>query len=752
MDYNFNKYQTPLTDELLQSLPKRVSSNLINYIDNVQFIKNLISPNRKTVKEAKKDEDGKVIVDVTNPHIVENMDYFRQAAIHFKKHGCYTNLYPSKNPTSDYYKFWKEEERRWKEGFAREDGEWVTGHHYFYLNYSPILITRIKNKTKSTKDRSKIEGERIKDFPDFWLGDYLFFHYIEQAIKSGSHAKLLKARGMGFSYKLASISPRNMYIFPGQPNFHIASDKTYLLGEKGVYGKVVNCLDHIGENTPFSKLRAINKPLEKQLGYKDEYGIVKGLKSSAYGISIKDNPDKARGVRGPLIHYEEDGIMPNFEKAWNINRKAVEDGNIVYGLMLAGGTGGTEGADFEGSEKLFYNPHAYNIYGIPNVFDLNASGQSNCSFFWGAYMNRALCYNEDGEPDVIKALIEIISDRDVVIKASSDPKTITQKKAEEPIVPQEAVMRVDGTLFPVSDLKDILSEIMPNIKSFISEHWCGKLILNKEGKIKWTNEDSTVIRDYPIKDNLNKEGGIEIFEPPIKNGKGEIPWGRYIAGCDPYDDDHSQTTSLGSTFIFDLLTDRIVAEYTGRPKTAVQYYENVLRLLMYYNAELNYENDKKGLFSYFDRRHALQYLCDTPQILRDMEYMKYTPYGNKSKGTGSGVKINAWGRRLQVDWMFEQAYGEEDGILNMHTIRSIGYLKEAVAWNIDGNFDRVSAMGMLMILREEKAKYQLYLDDDKESNKEEGFWNNYRFGRKNSSIIFKSDRKKNMRELLNKIK
>jgi hypothetical protein len=42
--------------------------------------------------------------------------------------------------------------------------------------------------------------------------------------------------------------------------------------------------------------------------------------------------------------------------------------------MLAGGTGGTEGASFEGSEKLFYNTcSAYNIYGIPNVFDKNAN-------------------------------------------------------------------------------------------------------------------------------------------------------------------------------------------------------------------------------------------------------------------------------------------------------------------------------------------------------------------------------------------
>ena len=37
---------------------------------------------------------------------------------------------------------------------------------------------------------------------------------------------------------------------------------------------------------------------------------------------------------------------------------------------------------------------------------------------------------------------------------------------------------------------------------------------------------------------------------------------------------------------------------------------------------------------------------------------------------------------------------------NLHKIRSVAYLKEAIGWNSDGNFDRVSAMGMLMIYRE----------------------------------------------------
>jgi len=43
--------------------------------------------------------------------------------------------------------------------------------------------------------------------------------------------------------------------------------------------------------------------------------------------------------------------------------------------------------------------------------------------------------------------------------------------------------------------------------------------------------------------------------------------------------------------------------------------------------------------------------------------------------------------------------------LNMHCNRSIAYIEELIGWNQDGNFDRISAAGMLMIYREDRLKY-----------------------------------------------
>jgi hypothetical protein len=91
--------------------------------------------------------------------------------------------------------------------------------------------------------------------------------------------------------------------------------------------------------------------------------------------------------------------------------------------------------------------------------------------------------------------------------------------------------------------------------------------------------------------------------------------------------------------------------------------------------------------------------------------------------------INAWGRKLQADWLISPAYSpfkddelEKDDqgnllevpqLLNLQKIRSLGYIRELISWNPDDNFDRISAMGMLMILRADRAKFEQNRYEDK---------------------------------------
>ena len=109
VEYPTNEYQTPLTEELLNDLPEEIVLEFWDYVNNVPFIQRLISPERPYAKDLDRDEEGKIIVDLSNPHILEDMDYFRETAIHYQKHGVYTKLRVNTHPMSEYMRWFKQE-------------------------------------------------------------------------------------------------------------------------------------------------------------------------------------------------------------------------------------------------------------------------------------------------------------------------------------------------------------------------------------------------------------------------------------------------------------------------------------------------------------------------------------------------------------------------------------------------------------------------------------------------------------------
>lgn len=123
--------------------------------------------------------------------------------------------------------------------------------------------------------------------------------------------------------------------------------------------------------------------------------------------------------------------------------------------------------------------------------------------------------------------------------------------------------------------------------------------------------------------------------------------------CDPYDDDSSETLSLGALYILDLYTDELVAEYVGRPMFAEEFYENCRKLLLFYNAECNYENNKKGLFKHFSQYNSLYLLSPTLDFLKEKQLMKEGLYGNKSYGTIATEPIKTYARRAIRDWLLK---------------------------------------------------------------------------------------------------
>lgn len=701
-----NKYQTELTKELMNTLPQEVQEQLLETLTTVEFVKRLISPNRPYARDLPRDEKGRIIVDITNPHIIEDADYFRQPALHFLKHGCYTFLKPNSNPNSEFRRHWDEEQRRCYEGYVREsDGEWVTGFNYWFMNYCPMMVNKLIEGRK--------KAIRIEAFPFFFEGIYWRFHYLWQARESGKHAIELAKRGCAKSYSLAAIMSHNLILGESEESKRrvitvlTAYQKEYLKDDKdGTLSKFKPSINFSFSNTPFPHLMLKNSPNEMswQMGYKDEYGIEKGSLNQVLAVSAKDDSEKLRGKRGWIL-FEEMGSFKGLLSLYDITRKSVEDGDYTFATMYLVGTAAESESDFSSAKTLLYNPDGYNILSVDNVFDRPKQGKPKFGFFFPSYVNRAGCYNKDGVSDVVKALIEILIAR-YKAKYSADPKSVLRVIAEDPITPAEAIIKVKAAYFPITALTERLSQLDQDVYAY-DDVYIGKLVQNSNG-VEFTPTSDVPIRKFGVENDT--PGAVEIFEMPEKDRNGKVPHTRYIIGHDPVDNDQAESSSLSSTFVLDLWTDKIVAEYTGRQAFADDNFEIVRLLCLFYNAKCLYESNKKGIFAYFSKMNCTHLLADTPEFLRDKQLIKYNNFGSNAKGVNASAAINAYANNLIRDWLMKpvtivqniDGEDQEVTVYNLNFLRNRALIEELIAFNPEINVDRIRALGMVMLYREDK--------------------------------------------------
>ena len=650
---------------------------------------------------------------------LHDTDKFRQAAIFFQQHGCYT-LAP--RGTTDYNKYWEQETDRCLNGYTAPDGEGITGYNYFYLNYSPIM--RLKEEEYTDREGNvRKRRQRILEFPSFWDYDYYYFCAIEQAELEGKHMAVLKCRQRGYSFKGGSMLVRNYMLIPGSKNFAIASEQKFLIGD-GLLTKAWQIMDFLDKHTAWAKQRLVSTRMERTSGYKitDEFGkqTEQGYLSSITGITLKNDPERVRGTRAKLVLWEEGGKFPSLLDAWRIEQPSVEtDDGKAFGLMIAFGTGGTEGASFEGLKELFYKPKSYNVLSFPNIWD---EGRENteCAFFVPAYSNlesfdddgNQVYMDKDGNSYKEKAIENLIDQRNKVKDGGASQQSIDRFISERPIKPAEAVLELGKNIFPRKLLMDQLTRIRTNkklqsMKHIVDLEWDGN------GQVKATEKPSGDITNYPLKKGDKPHGSVVIWEYPVK----DPPLGLYIGGTDPYDHDDSFTNSLGSTFIFkrvragEAWSDVIVAEYSGRPDTAEEYYENVRKLLTFYNARLLFENERKGIYPYFTNKHCDYLLADQPdkiisEVFKDSKVQR-------RKGCHMTKQIRAYGEGLILEWLLDEY---EPGHPNVERVYSEPLIEELIENDGVRNVDRVIALCMVMIYREEL--YQIKVSSAKEQNKQ----------------------------------
>lgn len=639
-----------------------------------------------------------------------NTAEFSREAQHFKKHGYYTNA-----PAGSfaYKEYWDQQLDYLLNGFS-VGGMRVSGAFYGYLNFCEILLTDDITYSKVKKGRSK-----VSTFPRFYDTDWKYFNELELARQNEEGLIVAKARRKGFSYKNAWLIAHSFITVRRSINIVGAYLDSY--GDNTV-GMVIDNLNFLNKHTAFKKQRNPDRRDFMKAQFKeimdDGTEVWQGYQSEIHKITFKDDPFKSIGKSCNLMLWEEAGKWPNLKESYRFAQPTWMDGDFMTGQPIIFGTGGDmEGGTMDFSE-MFYDPTTYGLRAYDNVWDEGAT--KKCGFFVPDYESKPGFIDVEGNSLVQEAIDSELVKRKNIIENSKSGSDLDAYVSQFPFTPREAFKRVGGNIFPVELLNQQLAWLETN-KDAGNLAQTGVLKWD-EGQVIWDlDKHAYPVLNFPPKTGESVQGAIQIWEHPEKVS-GVVPHGLYIAGCDPYDMDQAETSpSLGSTFIYKRLygLDKTyhwpVAEYTGRPETADDYYENVRKLLTYYNAKCLYENEKKGLFQYLQTKYSTHLLKTQPEIIKDI-----IPNSKVQRGYGvhMPVAIKNYCEIITRDWLKEEF---AEGKRNLNKIYSKPLLQELIAYNRDeGNYDRVMAF-MLCILYN-MDMFRVIEVSTKEELRKDSFW------------------------------
>jgi len=512
-----------------------------------------------------------------------------------------------------------------------------------------------------------------------------------------------KARRKGFSFKNAHLCKYD-YNFVRDSNSVIGAYlSAYSANTMNMVKVMLNFLD---KETAWVKRRNPDTKEHVRARYENTINGQKvwgGYNSQIYTLTFHNNSSAAIGKAISFMLWEEAGKWNNLINSYNLTLPTFVDGDITTGFWIIFGTGGDmESGATAGFEELFYNPKKYKLRSYDlNAYDPDQSGEAG--FFVDDAWYKPPHLDENGVPNRESAIQSNLARRDELEKGAKSTVTIDDYITQYPLLPAESFLITTGAYFPAKKIMNQINRIEQDEKlSNLGQ----KGYMSGEGnKAEFILDDTKYEAPYPF-DMKQKVGAVVIYEHPEKVS-GEIPYGLYLASNDPYMHDDSTGDSLGSTFIYkkfynaEKTSDIIVAEYTGRPETTDDYYEQVRMLLMYYNARCMYENQFKDMKTYFQHKNALYLLAPQPMIVKDI-----IPKSEVNRGYGVHMPIQM--KQAAVIYLKQWLVQEKSpGVTNIDTIYSVNLLKELLRFNFKGNFDRVSSMFVLMIYIQENMKIQL---------------------------------------------
>lgn len=535
--------------------------------------------------------------------------------------------------------FWDLQFDRCRNGMTSH-GYTITGDHYFFLNFYqlPNLHT------------AKAGVGRVIDFPDFYVAQYVWFHYLELCKQLRKNAALMKARGLGFSEMNASLAA-NMYTVRDNSTTLIAANLQKYV--ENTIEKVWNALSFLNDKTDdgFSQLsQVLNNALSRRASYLENRNGMKveaGSMSTIRGI-VADTPNKIRGDRCDLLLYEEGGSWLNSTKAFIQGDALIHIQGEQFGYKVIGGTGGDSGSKLEGLRTIFYDPVAFNV--LPYKHSYSQTGEEVLTGFFlpafsivkGEYMdNRGYTDPQKGREYYDKQRAKYVN----------SPKDLITYSAEYCYTPEECFNLEGENKFNKVSIAEQLVQIRALKK-------CPPI---ERGFIEHTYKDNqhTIENINGFKWIPNQNSSLQILEhpiwtlSPIKDENGKVTWyppkepikNLYVIGIDGIDIGSAQTsenTKSPSDFclvvykrVYGIEEPKFVALYKDRPNDIREAYKIAIKLAQYYNAIINIEATRQSIIPYAREKKLLNLFMKRPKATL-AESIRNT---NKQYGTPATAAI-----------------------------------------------------------------------------------------------------------------
>ena len=382
------------------------------------------------------------------------------------------------------------------------------------------------------------------------------------------------------------------------------------------------------------------------------------------------NPEVYKGERLSVMVFEEAGEFKSLMNAYMSSKACFMDGDLQFGVPIVGGTGG----DIEKASKdfmeMYYEADAFNLI---NIF-IPAS-----KVYYGYFDVKT------GQSDMEGAEEKIMEDRTKLQDAGKE-KAYNLHIQNYPMTVEEAFLKTKSNFFDLSLINMQRSKILANV-DFEYQLQTGFLDWNDEGGVDWF---------------ADANGPVKVLHHPMPEVSGLD-----IGGIDSYDQDRAgRSESLGSAIIYrrfmdmDSPGDCVVAEYTERPRTAEQFWDNCLKLAVYYNAKMLVEYTKIGILDYFRRNDGLKYLKEKPVTAHSPGTLTRNRYG---------VHMNKQVKALMINVI-------DDYIkTNVEDVWFIEILNELADFGIR-NTDRAMAFGLCLLHNLDNFKRRIVKTEEKKKD------------------------------------